>query len=211
MHLCTSKDVWPSIFSANLSHQLDNAPKILSWFTEWIVRSINSLVPESAVKNSVSSWFSLQYSSVERTCTSEYWMTTFCKMLFISRTEEWPMSSPKSFCAISHEIQCGEFPFFVQAMPFNIDMNRILTSNCSGFIRWAFRSFWISPTISIVVNPGKILQTTLHTRLIVESLWSDFSIFHSLLNDYASFPDTRPNLSRHAPLLSPTWSLDHDT
>ena len=54
-------------------------------------------------------------------------------------------------------------------------------------------------------------HTILRTRLIVEIPWSDPSISHSLLNDYAAFPDTRLNLSRHALSLSPTWWLGHDT
>ena len=73
----------------------------------------------------LSSFCSPQDSSVERTCTSEYGMATFFEMfdhligfivpfsfwfmrvrsipfVFISRTEEWPMSSLKPFRVISH-------------------------------------------------------------------------------------------------------------
>ena len=81
----------------------------------------------------------------------------------------------------------------------------------SGFV-WESQSMWILGTYStrtqLVLHQ---FQTTLRTRWIVESHWSDLSMSHSLLKGHASFPDTKLNLSRHVHLLSPTWLLDHYT
>ena len=75
---------------------------------------------------------------------------------------------------------------------------------------WEFLLMWFLGTNS-TRTPLDLHQflTTRRTNWIVGSLGFDFSIFHSLLNDHAFFPDTRLNLSRHVPLPLP-WMSDQE-
>ena len=108
--------------------------------------------------------------------------STFHTIFSISRSDEWPMSSLKSSWIICH--------FY----------------GIRNTVQWM--SILCPLELHLVLHR---IQTTLRTRLIVEIIWSGSSTFHSLLNDYAPFPDTRLNLRGHAPSLSPAWLLDHDT
>ena len=211
--LSTPLDVCPGICSTNSSHKLDTAPKILSWFAEWIARSKTSMIADSAVKCIV--------------LLPPFLLKIPRLSALVPRNMGWPLSSKcllhligfSTFHTIFLHFQDREMTnvlteifspdlsllwnLMYSAMNFP-DMNRIIPSNCSGFIRRTSSFSWIFWRISIVVNPGTYstqaqlilhrFQTALRTRLIVEILWSDFSIRF-----------------RHSLLLSPTWSLDHDT
>ena len=126
MDLSTPRDVWPGICSANSPHQLDTAPWILSCFAEWIERSKSSMFTDSVVKCVVflppfrlkilrlsalvprnmgwrlSAKFLIIWSASLSHFPSGWWRVRSIPFFFTCKTEEWPMSSLKSFCVISH-------------------------------------------------------------------------------------------------------------
>ena len=176
MDLSTPMDVWPIICSANSSHQLDTAPQILSWFNEWIVRSKSSMFPDSAEKCiAFLHTFFFQDSSVERTCTSENGITTFCKVFDII------------WSATLHQFPsglCGYVPHHFSSFPGprNDQMSSLKSFSRNLWLLWNSKctvndvvehrheqnSFpqivldFSESFVSVVVHPGKIFHSTLN-------------------------------------------------
>ena len=99
-----------------------------------------------------------------------------------------------------HEQNCFLELFWIYFSRFQIFLD--LSQNfywCDSWEQIPLELHWIS------INSWQLYVL----NWIVGSLGFDFSIFHSLLNDHAFFPDTRLNLSRHVPLPLP-WMSDQE-
>ena len=249
--LSTPMDVWPSICSPLFTHHT-NSILLRRYWADLPSESCEIKVqcfldPLRSV--SYFSSFSPKDASIERTCTSEYGMTTFCRVSnyligFIVTLSLWFMrirsipffhfqdrgmtnvlaeifsrnllllenskNIPQNFPSMSD--QCHWTPTWIELFP-PTDLDLFVEfSDLCGFV-WEPQPTWIlrkySTRTQLVLHR---FQTTLRTNFVLMEIhWSGFSTLHSLLNDYAIFPDTRLNPSRHALLLSPTWLLDHDT
>ena len=116
--------------------------------------------------NRVSFTFSLQDSSLKRTDTSEYRMSTSfevfdheigdfilfsislvgVRFLLLQDPGMTSVLAETSLRSLIHSRNSKHglknFPFIVQSISLNIDMKRSLPSNCYGFIFRTFRSSW---------------------------------------------------------------------
>ena len=148
---CLSVLTWQDLYS---SHKSETAPKILSWFTEMIVRKTVSIVSPSAqecVDNFPTSCAS-EHTSREWTRGSENWVSAFYEL--------WS-SSIQRLCPIFLLVFVSGIPLCIWPKSEKWPTSGNLCArpwNCSGS-PILFMNFWTSRTSSNEVNPVKIFYS----------------------------------------------------